>query len=119
MEPNHIFQRLAKLNFFIWLNQKHSYFPLLEELEIYANDMLDQDSIIRTSYNALAIRFFKERYGIVAFALPGQYRIEFSSILKMDAIVVEGTNVSVEESNFELIKHVLRVIDTIYQHKPE
>ena len=118
MEPNFIFQRLARLDFFIWLNKKHSYFHLLEELEIYSHDLLDQDSIIRTSFNALALRFFKEKHGITAVASPGKYVIEWtmpdhkiSRRVKTDIIIVEGTNASIEEVSFELIKHVLTIIE--------
>lgn len=119
MEPNFIYQRLAKLDFFVWLNKKHSYFHLLEELEIYSHDLLDQDSIIRTSFNALALRFFKEQHGITAVAFPGKYVIEWimpnrqiTRHTKKDIIIIEGTNASIEEVSFELIKHVLTIIES-------
>ena len=118
MEPNFIFQRLAKLDFFVWLNKKHSYFELLEELEIYSHDLLDHDSIIRTSFNALAIRFFKEQHAITVTVAPGKYSISFKSstsgltrTTNNSVINEDATNAGIEKVCFASIKHVLNILE--------
>jgi hypothetical protein len=110
MEPTHIFQRLAKLEFFKWLTKKNSFFPLYGELEIYALDMNDIDSHVRTSFNALAIRFLKDACFINVKVLRGMYLIEFPNDPR-ETIEVKLQSESLEDSSYQAIRHALDLIE--------
>ena len=105
-----IFKELESLGFFDWMAEKG--FPRGFTPEIL--DSQPYDSIERTGYNSIVIRWFREKLEIHAEYIPDDqtkewYIIKYFLILPEDFERLGPFN-SYEESSFELIKRLIEII---------
>lgn len=113
-----IFKELESLGFFKWLQEKRfvNGFGIGFTRIILENQPID--SIERTSYNAIAFKFFREKYGlsgwinesIIGNSRQGVISIKSEIGLKYYSSTTRFCD-SYEEAEFECIKKLIEIVN--------
>jgi hypothetical protein len=109
-EDMKIFRELESLGFFDWLKEKGFGIG-------FTSMLLDQqpyDSIERTGYNSIVLRWFREKLGIhseiICDGIPNEWYVIKYFILSIEDTGTLGPFDSYEKSEYELIKSLIGIM---------